>query len=193
MLRNNVPEEKKSILDHTLKIIIENNHENVAETREKLKTILNKEKQAAFKHIKSAYSSLGAAIMLSQTSKSLGIKVLCAGLNELYTGDQRFFKENTDTRSQVARQGGYARRERYLETKKEACRLLANLTPLEGWARELDAFKAILPGIQNFMENNNTRYPAQTSIKRTLRHWIKHDPMISAAIRLAKPIAFNDC
>ncbi|MGY2236101.1 hypothetical protein ACW9ID_13855 [Pseudomonas gingeri] len=186
MLRKTLPGENKAMLDHILKKQLESQQHKEIELDKKLKTILNKEKIAAYYHIKNAYSSIGMAILLSQKPGNLGIKMLCAGLQELYSGDQRFFKEQIQSRAEIAKKGGIARKDRYLETKREACRQLDELTPLKGWIKELDAYKAILPKIKKYMKDNNTRYPAQNTIENTLRRWIKNDPIVSAAVRIAQ-------
>lgn len=187
MLRKTLSNENKIILDGTLKNLLESQQHKEAELDKKLKSILNKEKIAAFHHIKNAYSSIGMAILLSQKPGDLGIKMLCAGLQELYSGDQRFFKDQIKTRTEIAKEGGMARKDRYLDTKREACKQLDKLTPPQGWIKELDAYKAILPEIKKHMKDNDTRYPAQNTIENTLRRWIKDDPIVSAAVRIAQP------
>lgn len=118
--------------------------------------------------------------------------MLCTSLHELYSGSQRFFKEQIKTRTEVAKEGGQARKDRYSPTKQKACELLNTLTPREGWTTEIDAFKAILPEVEKHMIENNIKYPALASIKRTLRNWIKKDPIVSAAIRIAQPSTHNN-
>jgi hypothetical protein len=187
MLRKTLPNEKRITLDHILKSLLESQQPKETEQVKKLKSILNKEKIAAFHHIKNAYSSIGMAIFLSRKPGNLGVRMLCAGLQELYSGDQRFFKEQIKTRAEIAKKGGMARKDRYLETKLEACKQLDKLTPREGWIKELDAYKAILPAIKKHMKANDTRYPAQNTIENTLRRWIKDDPIVSAAVRITQP------
>jgi hypothetical protein len=186
MLRKTLLDENKAILDQILKKQLESQQHKETELDNKLKTILNKEKIAAYHHIKNSYSSIGMAVFLSQKPGNLGIKMLCAGLLELYSGDQRFFKEQIQTRAEIAKKGGIARKDRYLETKREACRQLDELTPPKGWTTELDAYKAILPKIKKHMKDNDTRYPAQNTIENTLRRWIKNDSIVSAAVRIAQ-------
>lgn len=186
MLRKTLPDDNKTTLDHILNKQLKSQQHKEAGLDKKLKTILNKEKISAYHHIKNAYSSIGMAIFLSQKPGNLGVKMLCAGLQELYSGDQRFFKEQIQTRVEIAKKGGIARKDRYLETKREACRQLDELTPPKGWTKELDAYKAILPKIKKHMKDNDTRYPAQNTIENTLRRWIKNDPIVSAAVRIAQ-------
>ncbi|MBJ2223814.1 hypothetical protein [Pseudomonas sp. MF7451] len=155
--------------------------------KNKLTKFLGKEKIAAFQHIKDAYSSVHLAIANHQElGMNTAIKILCCGIYVLYLGDQRFFNENTKTRSEVAAEGGLARKEHYLPTKQKSCALLKTLAPQEGWTQELDAYNAILPEIKKYLAENNIRRPTLTSIEKTLRRWIKSDPIVSAAVRIAQ-------
>ena len=192
MLRRKIPDKNKIKLDKIFEERPEPHPNNKTELNNKLKLIFGKEKSAAFHHIKNAYSSIIHATALHLTYGSdLGVRILYRGLYELYTGDQRFFKEKIKTRSEIAKEGGLARKDRYLQTKQEACKQLDELRPPKGWAKELDAYKAILPKIKKHMQDNDTRYPAQNTIEKTLRRWIKNDPIVSAAVRIAQPPTHN--
>jgi len=109
----------------------------------------------------------------------------------LYLGDQRFFKEEIKTRAEVAAEGGISRNEHYLPTKQKTCELLNTLAPQEGWTQEVDAYRAILPEIKKYIAENNVRRPALASIEKTLRRWIKNDPIVSAAVRIAHSPTHN--
>lgn len=179
LFRRTLSDESKSKLDE-----IFTDHQNQlsggkVELNKKLKPFLSKEKIAAFHHINDAYSS----IFLAFTS-GIGVKVLLAGLYVLYFGDQRFFKEKIKARSEIASEGGIARKDLYLSVKQKSCELLNELTPQEGWPHELDAFKAILPKTKDYLKDNDIKRPASSSIERTLRRWIKEDPLVSAAVRI---------
>ncbi|RKS12227.1 hypothetical protein BJ917_6145 [Pseudomonas sp. WPR_5_2] len=198
MFCRTLPAESKIALDHILKKLLESQKYKSTETKNKLKTFLNDDQIAAFQHIKNAYSSIAMAIFLAQELEgegegegSLGIKMLYTGLHELYSGTRRFFKEQIKTRSEVATKGGLARKEHYLPTKQKACELLNTLAPQEGWNEELDAYKAILPEIKKYLEENDIKRPAMISIEKTLRRWIKNDPIVSAAVRIAQFPAHN--
>ncbi|MHC8335983.1 hypothetical protein [Pseudomonas sp. LB3P25] len=188
MLRRTISNENKINLD---KILVERTNtysHNNKELKNKLKSILTKEKSATFQHIKNAYSSIFIAIAYYQAhGADIGIKILFCGMHMLYSGDQRYFKEATKTRSEVATEGGLARKEHYLATKQKICDLINTLAPHEGWTQELDAYKAILPEIKKYIVENNVRRPALSNIEKTLRRWIKNDPIVSAAVRIAKP------
>jgi hypothetical protein len=167
------------------------NHKKELST--KLKSILSKEKVAAFRHIKNTLLVIGSSLGYREgLARNIGVQMLCVSISELYSGDQRFFKEEIKTRSQVAKEGGIARQDRHSKVKRKACELLNTLTPQDGWTSDLDAFKAILPGVQNYMKENNTRDPAQHNINITLRRWIKKDPLVSAAVRIAQPTAYKE-
>ena len=188
MLRRTISNENKINLDKILGERTNTHSHNNKELKNKLKPILTKEKSAVFQHIKNAYSSIFIAIDYYQTrGADIGIKMLSCGLHMLYSGDQRYFKETIKTRSEVATEGGLARKEHYLATKQKICDLINTLAPHEGWTQELDAYKAILPEIKKYMVENNVRRPALSSIEKTLRRWIKNDPIVSAAVRIAKP------
>lgn len=179
LFRRTLSDENKSKLDE-----IFTDHQNQlssgkVELNKKLKSFLSKEKIAAFHHINDAYSS----IFLAFTS-GIGVKVLLAGLYVLYSGDQRFFKEQIKARSEIASEGGIARKALYLAVKQKSCELLNELTPQEGWPHELNAFKAILPKTKDYLKDNDIKRPASSSIERTLRRWIKEDPLVSAAVRI---------
>lgn len=192
MFRRTLSNENKIKLDQILKKSLESQQYNKKEITIKLKNFLDDNKIAAFIHIRNAYSSIKMAIFLDKEfGGNFGVKMLCTSLHELYSGSQRFFKEQIKTRSEVAKEGGLARKDRYSPTKQKACELLNTLTPREGWTTEIDAFKAILPEVEKYMMENNIKYPALASIKRTLRYWIKKDPIISAAIRIAQPSTHN--
>lgn len=168
------------------------NKEDKESLKNKLSRILGKEKIAAFQHIKDAYSCVHLAIANHQElGMKTATKILFGGVYALYLGDQRFFNENTKTRSEVAAAGGLARKEHYLATKQKSCDLLRALAPQEGWTQELDAYKVILPEIKKYIAENNIRRPAPTSIEKTLRHWIKNDPIVSAAVRIVQSPAHN--
>lgn len=187
MLRRTVSNENKINLD---KAFIENTqlHNN-----KELKLILGKEKSAAFQHIKNSYSAIFLAIANHQTSSEIDTSttILLGSLYVLYLGDQRFFKEKIKTRAEVATEGGVSRNQYYLPTKQKACELLNTLAPQEGWTQELDAYKAILPEIKKYIAENNVRRPALASIEKTLRRWIKNDPIVSAAVRIAQSPTHN--
>ncbi len=196
MLRRSLSIVKKTLLDEifTASLQLDPYPHPHAKTKlnDKLKLIFGKEQIAAFHHIRNASSSISHAISEYQKfGADAGIKLLCAGLYELYLGDQRFFNEDVKTRSEVAKAGGIARQHRHLPTKQKACELLNTLTPIDGWRQELDACKAILPEIEKYMEENNIRNPTKGNIKVTLREWIKSDPIVSAAVRIAQPPTHN--
>lgn len=187
MLRRTISNENKTNLDKILGERTNTYSHNSKELKNKLKPILTKEKSAAFQHIKNAYSSIFIAINYHQEhGADIGIKVLFCGLHMLYSGDQRYFKEATKIRSEVATEGGLARKEHYLATKQKIFDLINTLAPHEGWTQELDAYKAILPEIKKYIVENNVRRPALSSIEKTLRRWIKNDPIVSAAVRIAQ-------
>lgn len=195
LLRRTLSHENKINLDKILKEYIEtrpHHKEDKEELKNKLTKFLGKEKIAAFQHIKNAYSSISIAIANHQIlGANTAIKILFGGLHTLYLGDQRFFNEKTKTRSEVAAEGGLARNTHYLAIKQKACDLLNTLAPQEGWSQELDAYKAILPEIKKHITKNNIRRPALTSIEKTLRRWIKNDPIVSAAVRIAQSPTHN--
>lgn len=195
LLRRTLSHENKINLDKILKEYIEtrpHRKEDKEELKNKLTKFLGKEKIAAFQHIKNAYSSISLAIANYQIlGANTAIKILFGGLHTLYLGDQRFFNEKIKTRSEVAAEGGLARNEHYMAIKQKACELLNTLAPQEGWSQELDAYKAILPEIKKHITKNNIRRPALTSIEKTLRRWIKNDPIVSAAVRIAQFPARN--
>lgn len=192
MFRRTLSNENKIKLDQILKKFLESKQYKNTELTNELKSILNDDQASAFKHIKNTYSSIKMTIFLDKEfGGNLGVKMLCACLHELYSGDQRFFKEQIKTRSEVAKEGGLARKDRYSPTKQKACELLNTLTPREGWAKEIDAFNSILPEVEKYMMENNIKYPALASIKKTLRDWIKKDPIVSAAVRIAQPSIHN--
>lgn len=193
MFRRTFSNENKIKLDQILKKSLESQQYNKKEITIKLKSFLDDNKIAAFIHIRNAYSSIKMAIFLDKKfGGNFGVKMLYTSLHELYSGNQRFFKEQIKTRTEVAKEGGQARKDRYSPTKQKACELLNTLTPREGWTTEIDAFKAILPEVEKYMIENNIKYPALASIKRTLRDWIKKDPIVSAAIRIAQPSTHNN-
>lgn len=188
MLRRTISNENKIILDKILGERTNTHSHNNKELKNKLKPILTKEKSAAFQHIKNAYSSIFIAIAYYQAhGADIGIKILFCGMHMLYSGDQRYFKEAIKTRSEVATEGGLARKEHYLATKQKICDLINTLAPHEGWTQELDVYKALLPEIKKYIVENNVRRPALSNIEKTLRRWIKNDPIVSAAVRIAKP------
>lgn len=188
MLRRTISNENKINLDKILGERTNTYSHNNKELKNKLKPILTKEKSAAFQHIKNAYSSIFIAIAYYQAhGADIGIKILFCGMHMLYSGDQRYFKEAIKTRSEVATEGGLARKEHYLATKQKICDLINTLAPHEGWTQELDVYKAILPEIKKYIVENNVRRPALSNIEKTLRRWIKNDPIVSAAVRIAKP------
>ncbi|OJT31811.1 hypothetical protein BOP96_05720 [Pseudomonas sp. FSL W5-0203] len=192
MLRRTLSNENKIKLDHIFKENKEPHPYNNKELKNKLTKFLIKEKSAAFQHIKHAYSSIFIAIAHHQTFNSdIGIELLVGSLHLLYLGDQRFFNEKIKTRSEVAAEGGLSRNEHYLPTKQKSCELLTKLAPQDGWNQELDAYKAILPEIKKYLGENNIRRPALISIEKTLRRWIKNDPIVSAAVRIAQFPARN--
>lgn len=188
MFCRTLPNESKTKLDQTLKKSLESQQYNKKEFTSKLKTFIDDDKIAAFIHIRNSYSSIKMGNFLY---KKLGgkwrVNMLCGGLEQLYSGDQRYFKETIKTRPEVAKEGGLARKDNYLNTKQEACKLLDELRPPEDWTSEIAAYKAILPNLKKYMENNDIKYPALISIEKTLRRWIKNDPIVSAAVRIAKP------
>jgi hypothetical protein len=187
MLRRTISNKNKTNLDKILGECTNTYPHNNKELKNKLKPILTKEKSAAFQHIKNAYSSIFIAINYHQEhGADIGIKMLFCGLHMLYSGDQRYFKETTKTRSEVATEGALARKEHYLATKQKISDLINTLAPHEGWTQELDAYKAILPEIKKYIVENNVRRPALSSIEKTLRRWIKNDPIVSAAVRIAQ-------
>ncbi|WP_413703959.1 hypothetical protein [Pseudomonas sp. Pseusp16] len=188
MLRRTLSDENKTKLDVVFKESISTNTDNDKELRDKLRPIFGNGKIAAFHHIKNSCSSIFYSISrYEQLGIDAGVKLLCAGLYELYLGEQRFFNEDVKTRSEIAKEGGIARQNRHLATKQKACELLDTLTPTNGWTQDLDAYKAILPEIEKYMKENNIRNPTKDNIKRTLRHWIKRDPLVSAAVRITQP------
>lgn len=165
------------------------------EPSDETKTFLKKEKRAAFQHIKNAVPGVIIAVKQYQSfalthnqdkAQSMGKSILLAALVELYSGDQRFFKEKIKTRSEVATEGGIARRELYLAAKEKACNLLNELTPQEGWTQEVDAVKAMLPVFEKHLRDNKIKYPVLSNIKKLLRDWIMKDPLVSAAVRINK-------
>ncbi|WP_443690498.1 hypothetical protein [Pseudomonas sp.] len=187
MLRRNISNKNKIELDKILEERREPYPNSKAELNDKLKLIFGKEKSAVFHHIKNSYSSIFNAIALHLTfSTDAGVRILYRGLYELYTGDQRFFKEKIKTQSEIAKEGGIARQNRHLATKQKACELLNALTPTNGWVKDLDAYKAILPEIEEYMKKNDIRNPTKHNIKKTLRDWIKRDPLVSAAVRITQ-------
>ena len=147
------------------------------ELNKNLQPFLSKEKIAAFHHINDAYSSIPLAL-----ASATGVKILLAGLYALYSGEHRYFKNKTKSRSEIAAEGGIARTRQYLATKQKACDLLNALTPQEGWNQELDAFKAIIEQVEKYLIDNKIKYPALSNIQRTLRTWIKDDPLVSACV-----------
>ncbi|UVL61059.1 hypothetical protein LOY54_24125 [Pseudomonas sp. B21-032] len=195
MLRRTLSQENNINLDKILIEFLETRprtNNDKKKLKNKLTAFLGKEKIAAFQHIKDAYSSIPLAIANHQTlGANTAIKILCSGLYVLYLGDQRFFNEKIKTRSEVAAEGGLARKEHYLATKQKSCDLLNTLAPQEGWTQELDAYKAILPEIKKYIAENKIRRPAPTSIEKTLRRWIKNDPIVSAAVRIAQSPPHN--
>lgn len=178
LLRRTLSDENKLRLD---KILAKNCSplSSKSELNKELQPFLSKEKIAAFHHINDAYSSISLAC-----ASAIGVKILLASLYVLYSGEHRYFKNKTKPRSEIAKEGGIARTAHYLAAKHKACELLNKLTPQEGWIHELDAFKAILPKIRSYLLDNNIKYPAQSNIRRTLRTWIKEDPLVSTAVRL---------
>lgn len=163
------------------------------EPSDETKTFLKKEKRAALQHIKNAVS--GAIIAVKQyqiialthdhdKAQSMGVRILVASLRELYSGDQRFFKEKIKTPSEVAATGGSAKTNLYLPAKQKACELLNELTPQEGWTNELDAINVIYKKVETYLLVNKIKYPANSSLKTTLTRWLKEDPLVSAAVRL---------
>lgn len=187
MLRRLVSNENKFNLD---KAFIENTQPH---NNKELRLILGKEKSAAFQHIKNAYSGIFLAIENHQTSSETDTSttILLGSLYVLYLGDQRFFKEEIKTRAEVAAEGGISRNEHYLPTKQKTCELLNTLAPQEGWIQEIDAYRAVLPEIKKYIAENNVRRPALASIEKTLRRWIKNDPIVSAAVRIAQSPTHN--
>jgi len=177
MLRRPLSKENQIKLDEAFKEHANSDHSNKAPSNDKLKGFFSKEKIAAFGHIKDAFSSIAFV-------PGMGVKALHAGLYVLYLGDQRFFKEQIKTSSEVAAEGGLARKHHYLTPKQKACELLNTLTPKEGWPQELDAFKMILPEFKSYLAKSNIKRPASSNIERTLRRWIKNDPLVSAAVRI---------
>ncbi len=186
-LRNGLCEENRVKLDLILVQIFSSEQHTHRRFSEELKSLLIKERFAVFNHIQNAYLSIVTALSFDQTpNTNISIKLLCAGLHELHSGDQRFYEDFKKSRSAVAKEGGLARAENYLETKLEACRLLLETAPPDGWTSELEAYKAILPNIKKYMQSNKIRYPAQTAIDKKLRHWIKEDAIVSAAVKTQK-------
>lgn len=195
-LRRSLTTEKKTQLDEIFIASLQPDPYPHPHAKTKLKSrlhlILGKDKIAAFHHIQNSCSSIYYAIgHYQEFGINAGVKLLYAALYELYLGDQRFFNDKTKTRSQVAKEGGVARQDRHLEVKRKACELLNTLTPQEGWPRDLDAFKAILAEVQNYMKENNIRNPVQHNINRTLRNWIKKDPLVSASVRISQTTTYS--
>ncbi|MFA0945872.1 MULTISPECIES: hypothetical protein [Pseudomonas syringae group] len=186
-LRSSLSDRDRIKLDLILIQILSSEQHTLQVLSDELKSLLNKEKFAVFNHIQNAYLSIVAALLFDQTPViNSKIKFLCVGLHELYSGDQRFYKDFKKSRPAIAKEGGLARAENYLETKSEARRLLLDTAPPGGWTSELEAHKAILPHIKEYIKSKNIRYPAQTAIDKKLRHWIKEDPIVSAAVNIQK-------
>ena len=195
LLRRTLSDDNKTKLDETLKeSLFDDSHSPYnSAASSKLKLFLNKEKIAAYNHIKNSLSSLPHSLVHGISfGREFGIQILRGGLIELYSGEKRFFSEKIKTRSEVAKEGGLARQNRHLATKQKACELLNKLMPHEGWAQELDAYKSILPELKKYMEINDIRNPARGSIDRTLRRWIKDDPLVSAAVRIAQSTIYDE-
>ena len=194
LLRRNLSTEAKIKLDKLfIEYILSIQRENEIYSNED-KSFLSKEKSSAFQHIKNSLSGVIIAIKFHQNPSlkydqevalSLGPKILLASLNELYSGDQRFFREHIKTRSEIATEGGIARTNHYLPLKQKTCELIKAATPPEGWTKELDAYKAVLPMIVSYIKNNNIKRPTIFGIDRLIRRWIKEDPIVSAVIRIA--------
>lgn len=192
MFCRTLPDENKTKLYPALKKSLETQQYNKKEFTSELKTFLDDNKIAAFIHIRNAYSSIKMGNFLYKKSGgNWRVNMYCGGLEELYSGDQRYFKEKIKTRPEVAKEGGLARKYNYLNTKQEACKLLDELRPPEDWTSEIAAYKAILSKIKKYMKDNDIKYPAQSTIEKTLRRWIKNDPIVSAAVRIAQPSTHN--
>ncbi|HDQ4464362.1 TPA: hypothetical protein P9G65_005905 [Pseudomonas aeruginosa] len=183
MLRRTLPLRSQYMVDDFLKQKIER-RVILPEKQEQINTILSKEKRAVLGRIVNAYSGISKAIeLLPLYGQAIAMKTLCVGLHQLYEGDQRFYKEQIKTRKQVASEGGIARKDHYTPAKKEVCRLLQIFRPITGWSNELQALKAIMPSLKNYMKENGIRYPAPDSIEKTVRRWIKSDSIVAAVVK----------
>ncbi|RYZ83726.1 MAG: hypothetical protein EOP06_19400, partial [Proteobacteria bacterium] len=121
LIRRTLSEKHQTILDHALSNPPGPEQKNNSTQTEELKSFLNKDKLSAFIRIQNAYSSIALAVALDQTpGLNNGIKLLCAGLHELYSGDQRFFNDRVKTSKEVAKAGGIAKKTKFAESKKKA-------------------------------------------------------------------------
>lgn len=193
MLSRNLSDTNKLIFYGLLVESIDLHPNDYEKFKEKLKVLFSKERNAAFQHIINAFLSVPMAINKHYTwGGDIGTKILCSGVNELYLGDQRFYKYTTKTRSEISKEGGIARNAHYLTPKQKACELVRTLKPQEGWSNDLEAFKTILPKFRSYLVENNIKRPMISNIEKTLRRWIKNDELFSAAVKTHSTLSIKD-